>query len=251
MKDSGQATQAVRRRLLGAAAGAAGVAVAGQAAPLFAQAAYPSRPVRLVVAFGAGGIADTIARTLSSRLSERMGQQVIVDNRASASGVNAGVTTLAAPPFEYLILRSHPVPWRPEDSFLVLYTMTLDLQDETGARRFWPVRVGVIDLPALERDRGQLLAEAVHLFRQGVRWWPDTAFEQQHIQPEQETRFEADLWEDEIAAFLIVLPFAPVDQLGGMLAYGLAFGLFRLFDIWKPFPIGWLEHWCFSDRPCG
>ena len=46
---------------------------------------------------------------------------------------------------------------------------------------------------------------------------------------------------DEIAAFLIVLPFAPVDQLGGLLAYGLAFGLFRLFDIWKPFPIGWLD----------
>lgn len=52
---------------------------------------------------------------------------------AYAAGVNAGLTTLAAPPFEYLVLRSQPAPWRPEDSFLVLYTMTLDLQDETGS----------------------------------------------------------------------------------------------------------------------
>jgi len=46
---------------------------------------------------------------------------------------------------------------------------------------------------------------------------------------------------DEIAAFLMVLPFAPVGLLGGAVAFGLAFGLFRLFDIWKPFPIGWLD----------
>ena len=46
---------------------------------------------------------------------------------------------------------------------------------------------------------------------------------------------------DEIAAFLMVLPFAPVTQFGAMIAFGLAFALFRLFDIWKPFPIGWLD----------
>ena len=42
---------------------------------------------------------------------------------------------------------------------------------------------------------------------------------------------------DEVAAFLMVLPFAPPTLLG----YALAFALFRLFDIWKPFPIGWLD----------
>lgn len=43
---------------------------------------------------------------------------------------------------------------------------------------------------------------------------------------------------DEIAAFLLVLPFAPQNLMG----YALAFGLFRLFDIWKPFPIRWFDH---------
>jgi tripartite-type tricarboxylate transporter receptor subunit TctC len=90
-----------RRRLLGAAAGAV---LAGQAAPLLAQASYPSRPVRLVVAFGAGGIADTIARTLSSRLSERLGQQVIVDNRPGAAGALGAKIVSAAQPDGHTLL---------------------------------------------------------------------------------------------------------------------------------------------------
>ena len=71
-------------------------------------------------------------RRLAGTVLERSPAEHRALLEAYASGVNAGVTTLAAPPFEYLILRSHPAPWRPEDSFLVLYTMTLDLQDETG-----------------------------------------------------------------------------------------------------------------------
>lgn len=51
---------------------------------------------------------------------------------AYAAGVNAGLASLAAKPWEYLALRSDPAPWLPEDSFLVLYAMTLDLQDERG-----------------------------------------------------------------------------------------------------------------------
>lgn len=77
------------------------------------------------------------------------------------------------------------------------------LRDETGGRRFWPVKVGSrIDVDALAADRDQLFAEAVHLFRQGARWWPDRDFEAQHIKPQQDARYEADAWEDAVMHYL-------------------------------------------------
>jgi predicted P-loop ATPase len=76
------------------------------------------------------------------------------------------------------------------------------LRDETGGRRFWPVKVGTIDTDALRHDRDQLFAEAVQAFNAGERWWPDADFEAEHIRPEQEARFEADPWEDAVKAFL-------------------------------------------------
>ena len=47
------------------------------------------------------------------------------------------------------------------------------LTDDTGGRRFWPVVVGTVDLDALARDRAQLWAETVKLFRGGEHWWLD------------------------------------------------------------------------------
>ena len=86
------------------------------------------------------------------------------------------------------------------------------LRDATGARRFWPVRVGTILTDDLTADRDQLLAEAVHLYREGAQWWPDRDFEREHIAPEQAARFEEDVWQAQIHDWLA--GGATVDEFG-------------------------------------
>ena len=76
------------------------------------------------------------------------------------------------------------------------------LRDETGGRRFWPVKTGSVDVEALARNRGQLFAEASKAYHDGEQWWPDRVFERDHVTPEQEARFEVDAWEESISTYL-------------------------------------------------
>ena len=65
---------------------------------------YPSRPIRIIVPSTAGGSVDTLARTVGSNLSQRWGQQVVVDNRSGAGGVIGGEITAKAPPDGYTLI---------------------------------------------------------------------------------------------------------------------------------------------------
>jgi predicted P-loop ATPase len=87
------------------------------------------------------------------------------------------------------------------------------LRDETGGRRFWPVRCGSIDVDKLSRDRDQIFAEAVARFRADARWWPDKEFEREHIAPQQADRYEPDPWEDAIRNHLATLNRVTVGQI--------------------------------------
>jgi len=81
--------------------------------PLLAhsQANYPEKPIRLIVAFPAGGSTDIIGRIVAQRLSERLGQSIVVENRGGAGGtIGTDIASKAAPDGS----RSHwvqQVPW--------------------------------------------------------------------------------------------------------------------------------------------
>ena len=93
---------------------------AGELAEMFGKRAVPrDRAARL---HGFRALAAQVVAQLSSQ------ERAILD--AYVGGVNAGRDALGARSLEYLLLRERPMPWRAEDSILVIYAMTMDLQDE-------------------------------------------------------------------------------------------------------------------------
>ena len=80
------------------------------AAPCFAQTPYPSKQVRIVVPFPAGGSADVLCRIAGEKLSAAWGQPVIVDNRAGAGGNVGAEIVYRAEPDGYTLLCSPPPP---------------------------------------------------------------------------------------------------------------------------------------------
>ncbi|MES2185252.1 MAG: tripartite tricarboxylate transporter substrate binding protein [Pseudomonadota bacterium] len=100
--------QAARRGMLTSLAGAAFAALAAGAAfsttAAFAQDKWPSRPIRMVVPFSAGGSLDVVARTLGQNLGEALGTTVVVDNKAGANGQIGTDLVAKAPPDGYTML---------------------------------------------------------------------------------------------------------------------------------------------------
>lgn len=77
------------------------------------------------------------------------------------------------------------------------------LKDETGGRRFWPVRIGAVDLDGIRRERDQIWAEAVARHAAGERWWLESKELIAAAGSEQRARFVEDVWQDEIERMLI------------------------------------------------
>jgi tripartite-type tricarboxylate transporter receptor subunit TctC len=94
--------QLQRRKFLHLVAGA----VALPTAPRIARAqVYPSRPVRIIVGFPAGGSVDIVARLIGQWLSERLGQQFVIENRAGAGSNIGAEEVVRAPPDGYTLLQ--------------------------------------------------------------------------------------------------------------------------------------------------
>ena len=118
--------------------------------PARAQAPYPNRPIRIVVPFGPGGFADITVRLLGQKLTERIGAQVVIENRPGAGGIVAANSVIASPPDGYtLFLFSSGIalsksllksmPFDPATAFapistLALFDLLLLVKDDSPIR---------------------------------------------------------------------------------------------------------------------
>jgi len=74
------------------------------AAPAFAQANYPTRPVQLIIAYGAGSVGDVSMRVMAEKLGAKLGQSFVIENKPGAAGIVAAKTAALAAPDGYTLL---------------------------------------------------------------------------------------------------------------------------------------------------
>lgn len=98
-------TSSIQRRLL-----LKTLAVGAASASLPAMAAWPEKPIKIVVTFAAGGASDIVARIMAEQLSQKLGQAVVVDNRPGAGGSVGGLLVSQAPADGYTLMLSNSTP---------------------------------------------------------------------------------------------------------------------------------------------
>ena len=84
-------------------------AVTSSGLPAAAQDSWPSKPITVMVPFGAGGNTDSLARIYSARLSARLGQQFVIENRVGAGSI-IGIMSLASSASRFLVPRRYGQP---------------------------------------------------------------------------------------------------------------------------------------------
>ncbi|WP_441232687.1 VapE domain-containing protein [Bradyrhizobium sp. 1200_D9_N1_1] len=121
-------------------------------------------------------------------------------SRAEVSRIKAFISRTAdrfRPPYGNRIIESHRscVFWGSTNSDDYL-------KDATGGRRFWPIKVGKIDIDSLKRDREQLWAEAKRLYDAGVHWWLSGAEIMGEAEEQQSSRYVGDPWDAAIERYV-------------------------------------------------
>jgi tripartite-type tricarboxylate transporter receptor subunit TctC len=126
------------------------------AAPRLARAeAYPSHAIRIVVPAGPGGITDIVARIVGQRLSERLGQPVIIDNKSGASGIIGTEVVVRSPPDGYTLLMAFPS--HPVNPALKQHLPYDTLKDLVGVTTLTTVSLVLLVPPALPARSVQAL----------------------------------------------------------------------------------------------
>jgi predicted P-loop ATPase len=87
------------------------------------------------------------------------------------------------------------------------------LRDDTGGRRFWPVKIGQIDVEGLRAVREQLWAEAQHAYDNGEEWWFQNLDVQTAAAEQQRARYEGDPWDAIIGKYVASRTFITIPEI--------------------------------------